>query len=110
MARGERANGRRNLVASCDGVKPAPVLFCRAFRGPGARLATPRSGRDREEGALSEQPPRRTFFQLFLWFWMPVFTYLAVIFTLSAQPDLTPPTSFENSDKYWHMLEYGGLG
>jgi len=42
--------------------------------------------------------------------WLPVFAYVALIFTLSAQPRLTPPFTFQNSDKLMHLLEYGGLG
>jgi VanZ family protein len=33
-----------------------------------------------------------------------------MIFTLSAQPNLKPPIQFSNSDKMYHLLEYGGLG
>ena len=63
-----------------------------------------------EEGRLTELPPRRNFFKLFILFWAPVLLYVSVIFGLSAQPNLKPPLSFENADKFFHMLEYGGLG
>ena len=43
-------------------------------------------------------------------YWLPVLVYLTVIFSLSAQPNLTPPLQFRNSDKLYHLLEYGGLG
>jgi VanZ family protein len=43
-------------------------------------------------------------------YWLPVLVYLTVIFSLSAQPNLKPPMPFRNSDKSWHLLEYGGLG
>ena len=43
-------------------------------------------------------------------YWLPVLAYLAVIFSLSAQPNLTPPLRFQNSDKLYHLAEYGGLG
>ncbi len=59
---------------------------------------------------MTVQPPRRSFFQLFVWFWAPVLFYVAIIFTLSAQPNLKPPVDFENADKWCHMIEYGGLG
>lgn len=42
--------------------------------------------------------------------WLPVLAYVALIFTLSAQPRLAPPLTFQNSDKIMHLLEYGGLG
>ena len=42
--------------------------------------------------------------------WLPVLVYLAVIFILSAQPNLQPPFQFEYSDKVCHLIEYGGLG
>ena len=59
---------------------------------------------------MSELPPRRSVFQLFLWFWVPVLAYVAVIFSLSAQPNLSPPLKFDNADKLMHMIEYGVLG
>jgi len=42
--------------------------------------------------------------------WLPVLAYLAVIFTLSAQPNLQVPGTFAYRDKYAHLLEYGGFG
>lgn len=42
--------------------------------------------------------------------WLPVLAYVALIFTLSAQPRLTSPFQFQDSDKLMHLLEYGGLG
>jgi VanZ family protein len=42
--------------------------------------------------------------------WLPVLVYVAIIFTLSAQPYLVPPFRFRNGDKVAHTLEYGGLG
>ena len=42
--------------------------------------------------------------------WLHVFAYLALIFTLSAQPGLHVPGTFEYRDKLAHILEYGGLG
>ena len=59
---------------------------------------------------MSELPPRRSFFHLFVWFWSPVLIYVAVIFGVSAQPNLAPPFGFSNADKLMHMIEYGGLG
>jgi VanZ family protein len=41
--------------------------------------------------------------------WILVLLYVAVIFTLSAQPYLAPPFQFRNGDKLAHTLEYGGL-
>ncbi len=58
---------------------------------------------------MTELPPRRSFFQLFLLYWAPVLVYVTIIFGLSAQPNLKPPLQFQNSDKFFHMLEYGGL-
>jgi VanZ family protein len=42
--------------------------------------------------------------------WLLVLAYVALIFTLSAQPGLTVPGTFEYRDKLAHTLEYGGLG
>jgi VanZ family protein len=53
---------------------------------------------------------RHTRLQFFLRYWLPLIGYVGLIFTLSAQPNLRPPLSFENSDKLMHLLEYGGLG
>ena len=41
--------------------------------------------------------------------WLPVLAYVALIFTLSAQPGLTLPGAFKYRDKLAHLLEYGGL-
>ena len=48
--------------------------------------------------------------QLFRPRWFLVFAYVALIFTLSAQPGLHVPGTFEYRDKVAHILEYGGLG
>ncbi len=42
--------------------------------------------------------------------WLPVLVYVALIFMLSAQPRLSPPFTFQNSDKVLHLLEYAVLG
>lgn len=42
--------------------------------------------------------------------WILVAAYVAIIFTLSAQPNLASPFHFLNGDKLAHTLEYGGLG
>ena len=59
---------------------------------------------------MTEYPPQRSSFHLFLGYWLPVLVYVTIIFALSAQPNLRPPLQFPNSDKFFHMLEYGGLG
>ena len=59
---------------------------------------------------MADSFPRHSFFQLFLWFWLPVLLYVATIFFVSAQPNLAPPFGFTKADKVMHMLEYGGLG
>lgn len=48
--------------------------------------------------------------KLFARGWLPVVAYVALIFVLSAQPGLSPPLHFQNSDKLAHLLEYGVLG
>ena len=53
------------------------------------------------------EPKRRDGFAVT---WLPVIVYVAIIFTLSAQPNLSPPFRYQNSDKLMHLLEYGGLG
>ncbi len=57
-----------------------------------------------------ERPQERPFFSLFLLYWLPVLAYPTVILVLSAQPYLSPPLEFPNSDKVMHILEYFGLG
>jgi VanZ family protein len=47
---------------------------------------------------------------MFLLYWLPVLAYITVIITLSAQPYLEPPIKFQNADKFYHVLEYFGLG
>jgi len=46
----------------------------------------------------------------FLRYWLPALIYVAVIFTISAQPGLRAPLEFRNSDKLYHLLEYLLLG
>ena len=48
--------------------------------------------------------------RLFRTRWLPVLAYVALIFTLSAQPHLVIPGTYEYRDKLAHLLEYGGLG
>lgn len=48
--------------------------------------------------------------KVFVRYWLPVLAYVALIFVLSAQPGLSPPVHFQNSDKVAHLLEYGVLG
>ena len=55
---------------------------------------------------MAHDGPRNGFIR----YWLPVLTYVGVIFILSAQPGLKPPLRFEYSDKVAHILEYGGLG
>ena len=43
-------------------------------------------------------------------FWLPVLVYVTIIYSLSAQPNLKPPIRFPNADKFYHLLEYFGLG
>ena len=54
--------------------------------------------------------PRGQRFHEFVFYWLPVLLYLTIILVLSSQPNLQPPLHFRNSDKYWHALEYMGLG
>jgi hypothetical protein len=46
----------------------------------------------------------------FVRYWLPLLAYVALIFTLSAQPHLSPPLHFQNADKLCHLGEYGVLG
>ncbi|HEY6193413.1 MAG TPA: VanZ family protein [Candidatus Eisenbacteria bacterium] len=60
---------------------------------------------DRMGGAPLKTGPGR----LFLTRWLPVLAYVALVFTLSAQPNLSVPGTFRYRDKVAHLLEYGGL-
>jgi VanZ family protein len=42
--------------------------------------------------------------------WLPVVAYVALIFSLSSIPYLTPPLHVTDADKLAHFVEYGGLG
>jgi VanZ family protein len=57
-----------------------------------------------------EQVATRPLTARFFTHWLPVLAYISVIFVLSAQPNLKPPITFTNSDKFYHTLEYLGLG
>ena len=43
-------------------------------------------------------------------YWLPVAVYVAIIATVSSQPNLRGPVEFDNSDKIYHVLEYLVLG
>jgi VanZ family protein len=45
-----------------------------------------------------------------MWYWLPVLMYVGLILTISAQPHLRPPLQFTLADKFYHVLEYFGLG
>lgn len=59
---------------------------------------------------MARPAPEKSFFQKFLLYWLPVLLYLTVIFVISAQPNLVPPIQWQQSDKIFHVAEYGGLG
>jgi VanZ family protein len=59
---------------------------------------------------LASGSSRHARLEFFLRYWLPVIGYVALIFTLSAQPHLRPPLQFTNSDKVMHLGEYGMLG
>ncbi|MGH7741168.1 MAG: VanZ family protein [Candidatus Eiseniibacteriota bacterium] len=52
----------------------------------------------------------KSFLDRFLAYWLPVLVMLTGIVVLSAQPHLKPPIEFPQSDKVFHLLEYGTLG
>jgi VanZ family protein len=56
------------------------------------------------------RPPKRSFFRLFMGFWLPVLAYVSVIFALSSQANLQSPLRFANGDKIAHLGEYLVLG
>ena len=58
---------------------------------------------------MGEQPAQ-SFLTVFLRYWLPVLLYVTLIAVLSAQPNLTPPAQFHVTDKFYHALEYFGLG
>ena len=64
------------------------------------------NGSERTRGTPPKLGPGRLFRQR----WFQVFAYVTLIFTLSAQPGLHVPGTFEYRDEVAHMLEYGGLG
>jgi len=53
--------------------------------------------------------PKRGVARLFNRRWLFVLAYLALVFVLSAQPNLHVPGDVPYRDKYAHLLEYGGL-
>jgi VanZ family protein len=59
---------------------------------------------------LAESPAAPLTMPVFLRYWLPVFAYVAVIATLSAQANLKPPQAIQLSDKFYHAAEYCGLG
>ncbi len=41
--------------------------------------------------------------------WLPPLAYVALVFVLSAQPNLSVPGTFRYRDKVAHLIEYGGV-
>lgn len=52
------------------------------------------------------RPPERSFFTLFMRFWLPPLLYVTIIFVASAQPNLHAPLGFRFGDKLLHVAEY----
>ncbi len=63
-----------------------------------------------KEIRLAERPAARPSGALLTRYWLPVLVYVSAILVVSAQPDLQVPTQFRNADKFYHVLEYLGLG
>ena len=59
---------------------------------------------------MAQRPPALDRRAVMLSRGLPLLAYLILIFVVSAQPHLKAPFDFPNSDKLWHMAEYGGLG
>lgn len=59
---------------------------------------------------MTEPAARPSFFKRFMRYWLPVLMYVAVILILSAQQNLHPPDQFRFNDKFYHLMEYFGLG
>jgi len=52
----------------------------------------------------------RSGFRQFLWYWLPVLVYVTAIFVVSSMSSPPNPIHVPNSDKIYHMCEYGLLG
>jgi VanZ family protein len=59
---------------------------------------------------VAERPPARRDFVLFMRYWLPVLVYATAVLVVGGQPNLRPPVEFHFADKFYHLLEYGGLG
>jgi len=59
---------------------------------------------------LAERAATQSFFVRFMRYWLPVLMYVTLILILSAQQNLHPPEQFHFTDKFYHLLEYFGLG
>jgi VanZ family protein len=59
---------------------------------------------------VTDQVARRRSLWRFLRYWLPVLMYVTLILVLSAQQNLHPPDQFHFNDKFYHLMEYFGLG
>ena len=59
---------------------------------------------------MAERPAAQPPVTVFARYWLPVLMYIGVILIVSAQQNLQPPIQFHNADKFYHLLEYLGLG
>jgi len=59
---------------------------------------------------LSQVASEKSFLLKFLLYWLPVLVVVTIIISLGEVPHLQPPVQFWQSDKLFHMLEFGALG
>ncbi len=59
---------------------------------------------------MAERPAATPSAVLLTRYWLPVLMYVSLILIVSAQQDLQVPIQFHNADKFYHVLEYLGLG
>ena len=52
----------------------------------------------------------RARLRLFVWYWLPAYLYMGLIYSLSAQSEPSVPSILLLNDKITHFLEYALLG
>lgn len=59
---------------------------------------------------MSVAPSEKSFLFKFLIYWLPPLVVATIIISIGEIPHLQPPIQFWQSDKLFHMLEFGALG
>src|SRR5260221_509538 len=106
-ARRVGAAARRGSAAAC--ARRTRVLTCGVPESTSGRTHGRRTRLANGSDRMGGTQPKVGSGRLVLTRWLPLLAYVALVFILSAQPNLSVPGTFRYRDKVAHLIEYGGL-